>query len=77
MTLGENPPPPLRWTGRPATRAARPFDATLQRARIRGLDAAALLAENDATRFFEDLEDLVFPGPIRTNIHDCRTILIA
>jgi glycerate 2-kinase len=49
---------------------------TLQRARERGLDAAALLADNDSTRFFEALEDLVAPGPTRTNVNDCRIILI-
>ncbi len=49
---------------------------TLHRARERGLDAAALLAENDSTPFFETLNDLVSPGPTRTNVNDCRIILI-
>jgi hydroxypyruvate reductase len=49
---------------------------SLQRARQQGLDAAALLAENDSTRFFETLDDLVSPGPTRTNVNDCRIILI-
>jgi hydroxypyruvate reductase len=48
---------------------------TLHRARMRGLDAAALLAHNDSTRFFEELGDLVTPGPTRTNVNDCRIIL--
>lgn len=49
---------------------------TLDRARRAGLDAAALLADNDSTRFFEALGDLVSPGPTRTNVNDCRIILI-
>jgi glycerate 2-kinase len=51
--------------------------STLHRARRKGLDAAALLAENDSTRFFEALGDLVTPGPTRTNVNDCRIILIS
>jgi glycerate 2-kinase len=51
--------------------------ATLHRARRQGLDAAALLAQNDSTRFFEALGDLVTPGPTRTNVNDCRIILIS
>jgi glycerate 2-kinase len=52
-------------------------DATsLDRARRRGLDGAALLADNDSTLFFETLGDLVAPGPTRTNVNDCRIILI-
>ncbi|HEY8384553.1 MAG TPA: glycerate kinase [Microvirga sp.] len=50
--------------------------STLSRARARGLDAAALLADNDSTRFFEELGDLVSPGPTRTNVNDCRIVLI-
>ncbi|HEV2557490.1 MAG TPA: DUF4147 domain-containing protein [Microvirga sp.] len=49
---------------------------TLDRARAAGLDAAALLAQNDSTRFFETLGDLVSPGPTKTNVNDCRIILI-
>lgn len=49
---------------------------TLRRARAQGLDAGALLADNDSTRFFEALGDLVTPGPTRTNVNDCRIILI-
>ena len=51
-------------------------ETTLHRARNRGLDAAALLADNDSTRFFEVLGDLVSPGPTRTNVNDCRILLI-
>jgi hydroxypyruvate reductase len=49
---------------------------SLDRARRLGLDAAALLADNDSTPFFETLGDLVAPGPTRTNVNDCRIILI-
>jgi hydroxypyruvate reductase len=51
-------------------------ETSLDRARRRGLDAAALLADNDSTRFFETLGDLVAPGPTRTNVNDCRIVLI-
>jgi hydroxypyruvate reductase len=51
-------------------------DTTLERARALGLDPAAFLAENDSTGFFERLSDLVACGPTRTNVNDCRIILI-
>jgi glycerate 2-kinase len=50
--------------------------STLARAASQGLDAAALLADNDSTRFFEALGDLLTPGPTRTNVNDCRIILV-
>jgi len=49
---------------------------TLDRARGLRLDAAASLANNDATGFFESLGDLVAPGPTRTNVNDLRVILV-
>ena len=49
---------------------------TLARARAAGLDPAAMLAENDSTAFFEAIGDLVRPGPTRTNVNDCRIILV-
>ena len=49
---------------------------TLARASAKGLDADALLAANDSTRFFETIGDLVSPGPTRTNVNDCRIILV-
>jgi hydroxypyruvate reductase len=49
---------------------------TLARAQRLGLDAPALLQDNDSTNFFERLGDLVIPGPTRTNVNDCRIILI-
>jgi glycerate 2-kinase len=51
-------------------------DTTLERARALGLDPAAFLAENDSTGFFERLSDLVTCGPTRTNVNDCRIILV-
>lgn len=49
---------------------------TLARARDKGLDPAAMLADNDSTRFFATIGDLVQPGPTRTNVNDCRIILV-
>lgn len=49
---------------------------TLARARARGLDASASLADNDAYSFFQALDDLVITGPTRTNVNDFRAILI-
>lgn len=40
------------------------------------LDASALLANNDAYRFFDALGDLVVTGPTRTNVNDFRAIVI-
>ena len=37
---------------------------------------AAMLAENDSTRFFAEIGDLVQPGPTKTNVNDCRIILV-
>jgi glycerate 2-kinase len=51
-------------------------DTTLLRARQRGLDPAAFLAENDSTSFFEQLGDLLRPGPTCTNVNDFRAILV-
>jgi hydroxypyruvate reductase len=49
---------------------------TLARAKARGLDARAFLANNDAYSFFEGLGDLIVTGPTRTNVNDFRAILI-
>jgi hydroxypyruvate reductase len=51
-------------------------ETTLERARALGLDPAALLADNDSTNFFARLGDLVACGPTRTNVNDCRIILV-
>jgi glycerate 2-kinase len=49
---------------------------TLKRAKARGLDAKAFLANNDAYSFFAGLGDLIVTGPTRTNVNDFRAILI-
>ncbi len=49
---------------------------TAARARELGLDAAAFLADNDSTGFFERLGDLLRPGPTFTNVNDFRAIVI-
>lgn len=49
---------------------------TLSRAQRIGLDAPALLAQNDSYRFFDALGDLVTTGPTFTNVNDFRAILI-
>jgi glycerate 2-kinase len=43
---------------------------TLARARQAGLDPADSLAQNDAYHFFQDLGDLLKPGPTQTNVND-------
>ena len=45
-------------------------------ARAHGLDASALLADNDGYGFFAALGDLVVTGPTLTNVNDFRAILI-
>ncbi len=49
---------------------------TLARAKAKGIDPAAYLADNDSTGFFEAIGDLVAPGPTFTNVNDLRVILI-
>jgi len=49
---------------------------TLARARVAGIDAKAVLAQNDSYGFFSALGDLVLTGPTRTNVNDYRVILI-
>jgi glycerate 2-kinase len=49
---------------------------TLNRAHAQGQDAAAFLADNDSTGFFNGIGDLFRPGPTFTNVTDFRAILI-
>jgi hydroxypyruvate reductase len=49
---------------------------TLARGTARGLDAKAMLADNDAYGFFSGLEDLIVTGPTLTNVNDFRAIVI-
>jgi len=49
---------------------------TLLRAERAGVDAAALLEDNDSTRFFSQAGGLVVCGPTLTNANDLRVILV-
>ena len=49
---------------------------TLARAEAKGLDARAMLADNDGYGFFSALGDLVVTGPTLTNVNDFRAILV-
>ena len=49
---------------------------SLARAKRLGLNARALLADNDAHRFFRALGDQVVTGPTLTNVNDFRAVLI-
>ncbi len=49
---------------------------TIERLRSNGLDAKALLSNNDAWTGFDALGDLFAPGPTGTNVNDFRAILI-
>ena len=50
--------------------------ASVHRAKTRGLDAAAFLADNNSTGFFGHLGDLLETGPTFTNVNDFRAILV-
>jgi glycerate 2-kinase len=49
---------------------------SMQRAAALGLQARALLENNDGYGFFNALGDLVVSGPTRTNVNDFRAVLI-
>lgn len=49
---------------------------TLARARERGLDARAMLENNDAHTFFAKLGGQLVTGPTLTNVNDIRVILV-
>jgi glycerate 2-kinase len=49
---------------------------SLARARGLGLDAQAMLDDNDGYGFFSALGDVVVTGPTRTNVNDFRAILV-
>jgi hydroxypyruvate reductase len=49
---------------------------TLARAAARGVNAKAMLANNDGYGFFSQLGDLIVTGPTRTNVNDFRAILV-
>jgi len=49
---------------------------TMRRAAAAGLDARALLDDNDAWTFFDALGDLVVTGPTLTNVNDFRALVL-
>jgi len=49
---------------------------TVARAKGKGLDPAAFLADNDSTGFFARVGGLLQPGPTYTNVNDFRAILV-
>ena len=49
---------------------------SVARARARGLDPAAFLADNNSTGFFSVLGGLLVPGPTYTNVNDFRAIIV-
>ena len=51
-------------------------DSSLARAEALGLDAAAMLSNNDSHRFFKSLGDQIITGPTETNVNDLRIILV-
>ena len=51
-------------------------DDLLARARAKGLDPKAYLADNDAYSFFQAMNELLITGPTRTNVNDFRAILV-
>jgi len=50
--------------------------STVRRGREAGLDAAAMLRENDSYAFFQGVGDLLVTGPTRTNVMDLRIVLV-
>jgi glycerate 2-kinase len=49
---------------------------SLSRAAATGINAKAMLANNDGYGFFSRLGDLIVTGPTRTNVNDFRAILV-
>src|SRR5262245_27260754 len=49
---------------------------SLTRASAGGVNAKAMLANNDGYGFFSQLGDLIVTGPTRTNVNDFRAILV-
>jgi len=50
--------------------------SSADRAKARGLDPAAYLADNNSTEFFTRLGDLLTTGPTFTNVNDFRAIVV-
>ena len=49
---------------------------SVARAKAKGLDPAAFLADNNSGEFFAVLGDLLVPGPTFTNVNDFRAIVV-
>jgi hydroxypyruvate reductase len=49
---------------------------TLAHARDKGLDAEALLRDNNSYEYFREIGNLIVTGPTRTNVNDFRIILV-
>ena len=49
---------------------------SLARAAAKGVNAKAMLADNDGYGFFSAIGDLIVTGPTRTNVNDFRAILV-
>jgi hydroxypyruvate reductase len=49
---------------------------TFARARELGLDPADFLDRNDSYHFFAQLDDLMRPGPTRTNVNDLAFLFV-
>jgi hydroxypyruvate reductase len=49
---------------------------TLARAEAAGIDAKAMLADNDPYTFFKGIGDLLMTGPTLTNVNDFRAVLV-
>jgi glycerate 2-kinase len=49
---------------------------TLRRAHELGLDPAAFLADNNSTKFFAGVDNLLRPGATHTNVNDFRAIVV-
>jgi hydroxypyruvate reductase len=52
------------------------YPDTLARAASKGVNAKALLADNDPWTFFKAIGDLLVTGPTLTNVNDFRAVLI-
>ena len=52
------------------------YPDTLTRAAKAGINAKAMLADNDPWTFFKAIGDLLVTGPTLTNVNDFRAVLI-
>ncbi|MGE3270306.1 MAG: MOFRL family protein, partial [Chloroflexota bacterium] len=50
--------------------------STIARARAKGLDPDAYLANNDAYNFFDGIGDLLITGPTNTNVNDLLYVFV-